>query len=264
MRLEIDGASINVAVHGPLPLPGIPAVLFLHGAGMDGSVWALQAPRLGSKGITALVPDLPGHGRSGGEPCPDIEALAALVWKLADSVGLPRLALVGHSMGALTALAASNDRTDRLALLGAALALPVNAALLTAARDTPEKAAGLIAGWGLGRRAGLSGGSVLGGSLDGAVRAILTSARPGVLHADLAACNAYTGGTAAAGRITCPALVLIAAEDRMAPPKRGRELGSAIPGATVEKVPHAGHMLMLEAADAVTKALLAFLVPQRR
>jgi pimeloyl-ACP methyl ester carboxylesterase len=48
------------------------------------------------------------------------------------------------------------------------------------------------------------------------------------------------------------------------PPKRGRELGSAIPGATVEKVPHAGHMLMLEAADAVTKALLAFLVPQRR
>src|SRR5215216_1483313 len=100
MRLEIDGASINVAVHGPSPSASIPAVLFLHGAGMDGSVWALQAPRLGSKGITALVPDLPAHGRSAGQPCAGIEALAAVVWKLADVLRLPRLALVGHSVGA--------------------------------------------------------------------------------------------------------------------------------------------------------------------
>lgn len=264
MRLDVDGASISLAIHGPPPAPGTPAALFLHGAGMDGSVWALQAPRLGSKGVTALVPDLPGHGRSGGEPLARIEALAGLVWKLADALGLRRLSLVGHSMGSLAALAAAGDRAERLALLGAASALPVNAALLTAARDRPERAAVLIAGWGLGRRAGLTGGSVPGGSLDGAVRAILTTARPGVLHADLAACDAYTGGAAAARAVTCPTLVLIGAEDRMAPPKRGRELGAAIPGAVVETVPGAGHMLMLEAADAVTRALLAFLVPAHR
>jgi hypothetical protein len=35
---------------------------------------------------------------------------------------------------------------------------------------------------------------VPGGSLDGAVRALLTGARPGVLHADLAACDAYKAG----------------------------------------------------------------------
>ncbi len=265
MRVDIDGTSVNLAVHGPAPAAGAPAVRFLHGAGMDGSVWALQAPRPGGRGVTALVPDLPGHGRSGGEPHAGIEALAAFVWTLADALGIPRLALVGHSMGALTALAAAADRPQRaqgLVLLGGALALPVNAGLLAAARDAPERAAGLIAGWGLGRRAALGGGSVPGGSLEGAVRALLTTARPGVLHSDLAACNAYAGGPAAAGCVACPTLVLIGSEDRMAPPRHGRELGRAIGGAAVEIVPGTGHMLMLEAADAVTKSLMSFLVPR--
>ena len=265
MRLNLDGAAVAVAVHGPAPSRDRPAVLFLHGAGMDRSVWALQAPRLGGRGLTSLVPDLPGHGRSPGEPLPSIEALAAFVWRLADALDLPRLALVGHSMGALTALAAAAaepSRAERLVLIGGALALPVNAALLTAARDAPARAAGMIAGWGLGQRGGLSGGGLPGASLDGGVRALLTHSRPGVLHADLAACDAYKDGPAAAARIACPTLVLVGAEDRMAPPRRGRELGQAIPGAVVELVEGAGHMLMLEEADAVTDALLRFLLPE--
>ena len=150
MRVEVDGSTTNVAVHGPAPSRDRPAVLFLHGAGMDRSVWALQAPRLGGRGLTSLVPDLPGHGRSPGEPLPSVEALAAFVWRLADGLDLSRLALVGHSMGALIALAAAAaepSRAERLVLIGGALALPVNAALLTAARDAPARAAGMIAGW---------------------------------------------------------------------------------------------------------------------
>jgi pimeloyl-ACP methyl ester carboxylesterase len=266
MRLDIAGRLVSLAVHGPPPSPDVPAVLFLHGAGMDGSVWALQAPRLGAKGATALVPDLPGHGRSGGDLLTSIDSLAALVWQLADALGLRRIALVGHSMGALTALAAAGARPERathLALLGAALALPVNAALLAAARDEPAKAAGLIAGWGLGCRASLTGGGVPGGSLDGAVRALLAGARPGALHADLAACDAYKDGTAAAARVTCPTLVLIGAEDRMAPPKRGRELAAAIAGAAAVVVPGAGHMLMLEAPEPVARALIGGLTRPR-
>lgn len=264
MRLDLAGQPLHLAVHGPPPSPSTPAALFLHGAGMEGSVWALQAPRLGAKGVTALVPDLPGHGRSGGEPLASVDDLAALVWRLADALGLRRLALVGHSMGGLAALAAAAaepERATHLALLGAALALPVNAALLGAARDEPAKAAGLIAGWGLGRRASLGGGGVLGGSLDGGVRALLAGARPGVLHGDLVACNDYKGGPAAAARVTCPTLVLIGAEDRMAPPKRGRELAAAVPGAAAEVVPGAGHMLMLEAPEPVAGALLRLIRP---
>jgi pimeloyl-ACP methyl ester carboxylesterase len=83
-----------------------------------------------------------------------------------------------------------------------------------------------------------------------------------VLHADLAACDAYKDGPAAAARVSCATLVLVGAEDRMAPPRRGRELGQAIPGAVVELVEGAGHKLMLEEADAVTDALLRFLLPE--
>src|SRR4051812_41052180 len=101
MRVDLDGAAVAVAVHGAAPSSNRPAILFLHGAGMDRSVWALQAPRLGGRGLTALVPDLPGHGHSSGQPLPSIEALATCVWRLVDALGLTRLALVGHSMGAL-------------------------------------------------------------------------------------------------------------------------------------------------------------------
>jgi pimeloyl-ACP methyl ester carboxylesterase len=181
MRLDIEGRPVSLAVHGPPPSPDVPAVLFLHGAGHGRQRLGAPGAPLGARGVTALVPDLPGHGRSGGDLLTSIDSLAALVWRLVDALGLRRLALVGHSMGALTALAAAAaepERATNLVLLGAALALPVNAALLAAARDEPATAAGLIAGWGLGRRASLTGGGVPGGSLDGAVRALLTGARP--------------------------------------------------------------------------------------
>src|SRR3954447_26151455 len=98
MRVVVDGSTTNGAVRGPARSRDRPAALFLHGAGMDRSVWALQAPRLGGRGLTSLVPDLPRHGRPPGQPLPSIKALAAFVWRLADALDLPRLALVGHSM----------------------------------------------------------------------------------------------------------------------------------------------------------------------
>jgi pimeloyl-ACP methyl ester carboxylesterase len=133
--------------------------------------------------------------------------------------------------------------------------------LVTAARERPEQAARMIAGWGLGRAGRLGGGGLPGASLSGGVQAILGTTPPGVLHAGLAACAAYEGGLVAAAGITCPTLVLVGAEDRMAPPRRGRELAAAIAGAEVQLIAGAGHMLMLEAADAVTTALLRFLGP---
>ena len=41
--------------------------MFVHGAGMDHSVWPLQARHFAYRGWNALAVDLPGHGRSGGE-----------------------------------------------------------------------------------------------------------------------------------------------------------------------------------------------------
>ena len=48
---------------------------------------------------------------------------------------------------------------------------------------------------------------------------LLERSRPGVLHADLKACNGYTLGVARAGRVTCPVLLVLGERDAMTPPR---------------------------------------------
>jgi pimeloyl-ACP methyl ester carboxylesterase len=80
----------------------------------------------------------------------------------------------------------------------------------------------------------------------GAGERVLESARPGVLHADLAACAAYGHGSGAAERVVAPTLLICGERDQMTPLKSGRALGAAIAGATIVTLTGAGHMLMAE------------------
>ena len=67
MELQIDGARTLIADYGKGFDPGRPTALFVHGAGMDHSVWPLQARHFAYRGWNALAVDLPRHGRSAGE-----------------------------------------------------------------------------------------------------------------------------------------------------------------------------------------------------
>ena len=63
--------------------------------------------------------------------------------RLLDAAGVETATLIGHSMGAAIALeaaAALGTRTQRLALLGTAVSIPVHKDLLTAAREEPASA----------------------------------------------------------------------------------------------------------------------------
>ncbi len=64
MELNLEGASVFLADYGKGFEPARPTVLFVHGAGMDHSVWPLQARHFAYRGWNALAVDLPGHGRS--------------------------------------------------------------------------------------------------------------------------------------------------------------------------------------------------------
>ncbi len=226
--------------------------LLLHGAGMDHRVWETQLLALGRRGVRAFAPDLPGHGRSHGPALTGIAALASWTLELAEVLGLKRLGLAGHSMGALIALEAAarlGGRASGLALFGAALEMPVNPALLTAAREDLAGAAAMIAGWGFG----------LGAQSDGraeATREIIAGSSPGVLAADLMACASYQGAAATARRITCPVLVVTGALDRMTPAKRGRALAEILKDAEFVELAEIGHMVPIEAPDAVADALV--------
>jgi pimeloyl-ACP methyl ester carboxylesterase len=253
--------------YGQLHRAGGPSVILVHGAGMDHTVWALQGRHLAFHGWNALAVDLPGHGRSRDLPAlGSIEALADWLADLIATNGTAPAALVGHSMGALAALVTAARHPDRVAalcLLGAAARMPVHPELLASAAAADPKAIELMCDWAFGPRGQIGGNPHPGGWLQGTARALLRRGHAAVLSADLAACNAYAGGTEHAAAVRCPALVVIGADDRMTPPKAGRHLASLIPGCATATIAGAGHMMMVEAPDATLNAMAGFLGPIR-
>ena len=106
MNIDLDGHSAYVYTGGKPLDPALPGVVFVHGALHDHSVWILQSRYLAHHGHAVLAVDLPGHGRSGGEPL-GVAAAGRWLAGLIEACGVRRSALVGHSMGSLIALEAA-------------------------------------------------------------------------------------------------------------------------------------------------------------
>ena len=225
MELKVDGRRVYAATGGRAFDPARPVVVFLHGAGCDHTVWQLPARWFGWHGYSVLAVDLPGHGRSEGAPLATVPDLARWVVHLLDAAGAKTATLIGHSMGgaiAIEAAAVLGARAAGIALVGTAAAIPVHKDLLTAAKEQPERAYAMMTAWAHGADAKLGGNPAPGLWMTGGTLALFARNGPGVLHADLAACAAWTSGPDAASKVKCPALVMIAANDIMTPPKAGR------------------------------------------
>src|SRR3954471_3493309 len=254
MELTVSGNTVFASTGGRELDRSVPLAVLIHGAGMDHSVWSLQTRYLAHHGRSVLAVDLPGHGRSGGSPLTTIEDLADWVPHLIDAAGFDRAALVGHSMGAITALEAATRHSERvraLALLGVAERMPVHSDLLALAAANDSKAIAMVIGWGFGSHRGASAAPGLWQI--GTGLKLMRQARPGVLANDLAACNAWAGTP----DIRCPTILILGASDRMTPAKAGRALAGRIPGARTVVLKGSGHMMMVEEPDAVTDALIA-------
>jgi 3-oxoadipate enol-lactonase len=61
------------------------------------------------------------------------------------------------------------------------------------------------------------------------------------------------------GRIRAPTLVVVAGDDRVTPPERGRAVAAAITGALVVEHATSGHVLILEQTEWLVEQVLAFL-----
>jgi len=258
VRVEVAGRSVFATTGGRPFAADRSAVVLLHGAGMDRTVWALQTRYFAHHGRSVLALDLPGHGGSAGEALGSIDDLADWLIEALGAVGALDVALAGHSMGALVALAAAarmGAGLRALALLGAAPRMPVHPDLLAAAKANDHLAVDLVTAWGLGPAGHLGGNRAPGLWLMGGAERLLERAAPGVLYADLAACDAYAGALAAAAGVACPCRVIVGSEDRMTPAGAGRKLAVAIPGAEVVEIAGAGHMMMLERPDRTLDAM---------
>ena len=86
MRLIVNGIETYAATGGSAFDPARP-VVFVHGAGLDRTVWVLLSRWFAHHGSSVLAPDLPGHGRSAGALLGSIAAMADWTVALVDAAG---------------------------------------------------------------------------------------------------------------------------------------------------------------------------------
>ena len=235
-----------------------PSVAFLHGAGMDHSVWTLPARYFARHGYNVLAFDLPGHGRSEGPPLASIDAMADWVKAALSGMGVGKAALVGHSMGSLVALscAARHGALVRaLALLGTSVPMPVTDALLDAAKAGQHDAIDMANTWSHSSRGQMGGNENPGLSMMMSGQRLLERAGGRVFHADLNACNNFADGEALAAQVQAPTLVIVGKQDRMTAPVKALKLAALIKGARTVQLTPCGHAILSEQPNATLDAL---------
>jgi pimeloyl-ACP methyl ester carboxylesterase len=120
---RIEEATMGTEIMGPAGRlhvddggeGGVP-VVFVHSFAGSAAHWAEQLDHLRKK-RRAVAFDLRGHGRSEARASEDItiEDLAGDVATVVDELELDRVALVGHSIGGLAAIAYASEHPERVA-----------------------------------------------------------------------------------------------------------------------------------------------------
>ena len=239
----------------------LPTLVFIHGAAFDHSVWQWQSRYFAHHGFSVLAVDLPGHGRSPGALRNSIADYAEWIAAMLDAVGVPRAAIVGHSMGSLIALETAlrhGPRVTKLALVGTSAPMPVSDAFIAAAREEPAVGQEMEAVWGHSRLTQLASSAIPGASLLSASRRLNARSKPDALHAALDACNSYRVDADRLKQLAMPTLVVAGKRDQMTQLKAGKALAASIPGAQFATL-DAGHSMMSEAPRELLAALRGFL-----
>jgi pimeloyl-ACP methyl ester carboxylesterase len=255
-----DGAEIWWEATGP---EGAPAVVLVMGLGYPAAMWFRQVPALAER-YRVIVLDNRGAGHTGdvvGGPYP-VELMAADVAAVIEAAGETSAHVVGISMGGIIAqeLALSQPAKVRsLALLATHSGIPH-------AVMNPDAIAMLQA------RATMTADEAAEASIpfnyapatpralveeDWAVRLPLACTVTGYL-------NQATGGLSWTSLerlpdLQVPALVLHGELDALVPLANGELIAKTIPGAELEVLADANHVLTTDKADEVNARLLAWL-----
>ena len=268
MHITLQAQPLYAYTGGKNFNPDQPTVVFIHGVLNDHSVWILQTRYLAHHGWNVLAIDLPGHGKSSGQPPASVQEAAQTVIDLLDALGLQQAALVGHSFGSLIALEAAArapDRVSHLALVGTAFPMRVSPALLDLSVSKPMQAIDMVNTFSHSMLApppsALGPGTWLYGASRALMRRVLASnSHVNVFYTGFKACDSYADGLTAMAQVQCPCLFVLGKADQMTPPKAAQSLiDHARQGQVV--LLEAGHSLMTEAPDGVLHALQKFLKP---
>ena len=278
----VKAGDVDLFIQEAGPAKG-PALLLIHGLAGWSETWRETLDAAAARKMRAIAVDMPplGYSQRPDDASYDDAAQAGRLLALLDALKLSRAAIVGHSFGARAAVALAvraPKRVRALVIVDGALAAPGQ---IPAA--PPEFLAALA-------KSETVRGVLLSATLanPGLTRKLLasfmadeqsaTDARVAVLQRPLE----VQGTVAAFGRllerlatqppspapdyrrIQAPTLILWGQADTTTPLALGAALQAAIKGSRLVVIPHAGHMLPLEAAPAFNAALLDFLAAGKR
>lgn len=240
--------------------PGVePAVVFLHGAGADGSTWSAQADAFARRGRRTVVVDLRGHGDS--RPVTGdltAERLVADIEAALDDLRLESPVLVGHSLGGNVAqelVRRTPSGFAGLAVLDSTWSTgpldPLSRGLLRLAAP----ALGLIPARSLARVMA-DASAVTPEARAEAQRVFARVSKPEFLAVWRATTQFVRPDPAY--RTPVPLLLVRGAEDRTGNIASAMRRWAEAEGVAETVVPGAGHFVMLDAPEATTAALTDF------
>jgi pimeloyl-ACP methyl ester carboxylesterase len=234
-----------------------PALVLLHGVGLDHTMWEPMAALLPGD-LHVIAPDLPGHGRR--PPAPEGVTLA----DLADGVAADIPAnshLVGFSLGALVAQHIARYRPDLVATL---------TSVSSVCRRTPDERAAVLnrlrsaetdfaASASASLRRWYDGSDVGADQVRRTEITLLANNIDSFLHCYRVFATADAEIGAELNRITVPALAVTGERDPGSTPEMTRRLGAAMPNCRAVIVPGARHMLPVERPGEVVDCLSTFI-----
>lgn len=240
-----DGINLWYADHRREP--DQPTLLLIHGAAGSHLDWSIALRKR-----NAIVPDLPGHGKSGGGGRTSVAAYAADMIAFMDALKLNRAVIVGHSMGGAIAQTMALEYADRvrgLILIGTGAYLPVNPAILRV-REAQAEVGTLLKKWFWAK------------PVPETIRErgfeLFMQTPAEITYGDYVACNTFDVRERL-GDIHAPTLVIGGMADKMTPPSYSEFLAANIPNATLALIPDGGHMVAIEQPERVVSAVYDWL-----
>ena len=257
MRIEVDGCKVFVGTGTGTHIAGANAIVMVHGAAMDHTVWTLIARYFARTGFNVAAVDLPGHGRSEGTPLNNIKAMSDWLTRTLEVLEFERIAVVGHSMGSLVAMQFASDneeKTEAISLLGTSLPMSVTPPLLNSAKANSHNAYVMANTWSHSARGKLGSNDNPGVWMVGVGERLMSRCREDVFYADLEACNSFELDPASVNSRT---LLILGDADQMTPSRFGTKVAESISNAQIVELNGCGHAMLSERPNEILDALKA-------
>jgi pimeloyl-ACP methyl ester carboxylesterase len=248
-KVNVNGIQLAYERRGK----GTPLVL-LHGYPLDHHLWDEVAPLLEDT-FDVILPDLRGFGESTTVDSPySMDDYASDIAGLLDQLGIPKVAIVGHSMGGYAALAFARMYPERVSGLGL-----VSSQMLA---DPPERKEGRYKSAADVEANGIE--SVVATmtpkfttdeELQSYARASMERQQPAAYIGALKAMAERPDSTSLLSSFNVPVVIVHGDADSLIPIDRAREVKEALPQAHLVEISGAGHMPMMEAKEKTAEAL---------